>query len=453
MAEVHLPDEARLRSAGFASVAHVPALFGRSEGPPARRFYCREYNRYLRERALLEWTPRGRAADELERAGLRLSYPTRKSLRGYAERLANFDDWLVATKRDWRAVRYTEDIVLGYQADMVAGRWAKGGSGLKAATVNVRVQEACLFLRWAAERGLRRPFAMLASPVGTSVRSGTSSRGGRAMVVQARAGAPPREPEMVLTIPTAEKVGTWLRSVQAHRGYTKELMCRFALRGALRLSELAGFRLGDFPDPDATPWHMVGGRMKLMLTHGTKGRRPDPVRAPEIGPPRLIWIPVDLAEELLNYRRLRRLRAANLFRKRVGRLPNRPDDHFFLVPRRPRRHAGHGEHLVPGLEDGTAADGRLAPPLGPRLLGLHDAAGRVGQADASGPKDHRGHARRLDRGSRADHRGHRHSPPARAPEHRNHPAVPQVDRPDRHPRRAVRGLGRLPGGRGWLSRR
>ncbi len=330
MAEVHLPDEARLRSAGFASVAHVPALFGRSEGPPARRFYCREYNRYLRERALLEWTPRGRAADELERAGLRLSYPTRRSLRGYAERLANFDDWLVATKRDWRAVRYTEDILLGYQADMVAGRWAKGGSGLKAATVNVRVQEACLFLRWAAERGLRRPFAMLASPVRTSARSGTSSRGGRAMVVQARAGALPREPEMVLTIPTAEKVGTWLRSVQAHRGYTKELMCRFALRGALRLSELAGFRLGDFPDPDATPWHMVGGRMRLMLTHGTKGRRPDPVRAPEIGPPRLIWIPVDLAEELLNYRRLRRLRAANLFRKRVGRLPNRPDDHFFL---------------------------------------------------------------------------------------------------------------------------
>jgi integrase len=107
-------------------------------------------------------------------------------------------------------------------------------------------------------------------------------------------------------------------------------MCRFTLGGALRLSEVTSFRLGDFPDPDQTPWRVVGDKMSLILTHGTKGRRLDPVNAPEAGPPRIIWIPIRLASELLNYRRLRRLRSANLFRKRSGKLPNQPADHFFL---------------------------------------------------------------------------------------------------------------------------
>jgi len=50
----------------------------------------------------------------------------------------------------------------------------------------------------------------------------------------------------------------------------------------------------------------------------------------ELGPSRTIWIPVDLAEELLQYIRLRRLKAAAKFRRRMGRLPNNSSDRFFL---------------------------------------------------------------------------------------------------------------------------
>lgn len=330
MAEVHYPSESRLRAAGFSSIVHVPVLFARSSGSRPKRYYCTEYNRYLRERALLEWTPRGTTADELVRSGRRLSYHTRKSLRDYAERLANFDDWLTATERDWRVVRYTEDIVLGYQADMTAGRWAKHGRKLKAATVNARVSEACCFLRWAAERGLRGPYVVIESAVRVRTGSSATSQGASGKTIVARAGVAPPDAERMLTIPNAEKITTWLRSVRARRGYTKELMCRFALQGALRLSEITGFRLCDFPDPDEVPWQMIGAKVRLLLTHGTKGRRADPVYAPELGPPRHIWIPVELAEELLDYRRLRRLRAANHFRKRFGRIPNQQSDFFFL---------------------------------------------------------------------------------------------------------------------------
>jgi hypothetical protein len=41
----------RIAKLGFASVAHDPVIFD------SRQRYCREYNRYLRERAELDWRP------------------------------------------------------------------------------------------------------------------------------------------------------------------------------------------------------------------------------------------------------------------------------------------------------------------------------------------------------------------------------------------------------------
>jgi hypothetical protein len=42
-----------LKKLGFETVAHVPVLFDSNSR------YCREFNRYLRERATLEWVPKG----------------------------------------------------------------------------------------------------------------------------------------------------------------------------------------------------------------------------------------------------------------------------------------------------------------------------------------------------------------------------------------------------------
>ena len=174
MAEVFRPDEEALRHAGFGAVCHVPVLFGKTRNSPAQKHYLREFNRYLRERALLEWVPVDRTtAAQIKRLGdtKKLRYPTRCSLGSYAERLANFDDWLAETNRGWRTVEYTRDIVLGYQADMLSGRWSETGRKLTPATVKVRLAEACLFLSWAAARGYRHVFDVVHTAGTTAFRT------------------------------------------------------------------------------------------------------------------------------------------------------------------------------------------------------------------------------------------------------------------------------------------
>jgi hypothetical protein len=55
MAKVFHPDPERLAARGYKAFAEVPNVFD-SSGK-----YCREHNRYLRERARLEWHPSGGA--------------------------------------------------------------------------------------------------------------------------------------------------------------------------------------------------------------------------------------------------------------------------------------------------------------------------------------------------------------------------------------------------------
>ena len=342
MAEVFRPDEEALRHAGFGAVCHVPVLFGKTRNSPAQKHYLREFNRYLRERALLEWVPVDRTtAAQIKRLGdtKKLRYPTRCSLGSYAERLANFDDWLAETNRGWRTVEYTRDIVLGYQADMLSGRWSETGRKLTPATVKVRVAEACLFLSWAAARGYRHVFDVVHTAVNNGVQNGVAYSGERGIVVHSRAGTPADASKPAIEIPSPEEVEAWLSTVNLRRGHTKWLMCRFALRAAARKSEVTLFQLGDFtlhdpargdPKDGTRPWRVIGDKVELVLRHGTKGRRASPVDQPNIGPERRIAIPIDLARDLLAYRDGRRLRAAMRFAKREGHRPDRPGDRFWL---------------------------------------------------------------------------------------------------------------------------
>lgn len=55
MAKMFMPDPKRLSDLGFASVAHVPVLFD------GKHRYCQIHNRFLRERALGEWSPKAAA--------------------------------------------------------------------------------------------------------------------------------------------------------------------------------------------------------------------------------------------------------------------------------------------------------------------------------------------------------------------------------------------------------
>jgi len=69
MVKIFQPNAERIAKLGFASVAHVPVIFD------SRQRYCREYNRYLRERAELDWRPSSTFSD---RPGLARSRPSPK---------------------------------------------------------------------------------------------------------------------------------------------------------------------------------------------------------------------------------------------------------------------------------------------------------------------------------------------------------------------------------------
>jgi hypothetical protein len=140
MVTVFHPDPERLASLGYEPpVTHVPAIF-ESSGR-----YCREHNRYLRERSLAEWHP-----------GLGSDIPRKRTLKNIADNLANFIQWCEARKKAWRTLRFAD--VLEYQREQMSSKWSALGERLDAGTANRRADEATNFLRWAAERGLRPSF-------------------------------------------------------------------------------------------------------------------------------------------------------------------------------------------------------------------------------------------------------------------------------------------------------
>lgn len=103
MAFVWWPDQKKLSQEGFASVAHVPVLFGTDWQ------YLGEANRYLRERALLEWQP----GKEPSLVRFRPKYPTRQTLENIVRGLCNFLEWTQHRSIDWKSLDYTNDIVNG----------------------------------------------------------------------------------------------------------------------------------------------------------------------------------------------------------------------------------------------------------------------------------------------------------------------------------------------------
>ena len=138
------PNAADIAVAGYHAIKHVPSIFSPDWS------YCHEGSRYLREKSRAEFVPEGHAGS--------LRLPTTRSLEGYGQCLCNFLEWCEATGRDWRSMTYMDDVLDGYQSDMLRGRWSVNGRALSAKTVNLRVAVAIEFLKWAALRGLRAHF-------------------------------------------------------------------------------------------------------------------------------------------------------------------------------------------------------------------------------------------------------------------------------------------------------
>jgi integrase len=290
------PREDQLSAKGYESIAHVPVLFGSDWS------YLRETNRYLRERALLEWMPKDCPEPETIWLG-NPRYPTTRTLENIAGQLCNFLEWAEWRDFDWKTLDYTQGIVNGYQADMLSGRWSARAQMLGAGTVNGRVGEACSFLRWAATQMLRGPFTVISGQRSLGVDSGKSSVGHFPQDILVRAGAVRADPKS-LWLPTEEQVIQWIRDVCILRGPTKGLMCALILESGIRLQEAVQWRVDTLP-LDKNQWLCIGDKVQVTLSFGTKGTKRYPGSLE--GPRRIISIPLSLAKKLDDYRSLRRV--------------------------------------------------------------------------------------------------------------------------------------------------
>jgi integrase len=266
MAKFFFPDPERLAARGYESVAHVPVIFD-SNGR-----YCREHNRYLRERARLEWHPRGGA-----------DMPRGRTLSNIAERLLNLILWCEARGIQWPMASY--DDVLRYQNEQIAGKWSRAGSRLSPSTANQRADEATNFLRWAAERGLREPFEL--KLIKRSAHKGLNHapkvvRVGRAKedTISLDTGS--------FVLPTPEEIREWLAAVGRKRGRSKKLACKFIMHTGVRRMELEALTVEQWPQAKSILYMRSRGLgfvpMRLVTTKG--------------GRPRTIKVPLDLADEV-----------------------------------------------------------------------------------------------------------------------------------------------------------
>lgn len=292
MVNVFFPDPERMTERDLEGVAEVPALFD-SNGR-----YLREFNRYMRERALLNWHPGG-GGDVLRG----------RTSGNMAEKLSNFVQWCEARRKDWRTLQYKD--VLRYQDEQLSGKWSLKGGKLEASTANDRADEATSFLRWAAHRKLRGPFE-----VKMFVRPGPQRleleprrvRTGRAKEDM----TPPSKAGFVL--PTPKEVRDWLNAVKKKRGYAKHLGCKFVMSTGARREEVELLEVDQWPTADEIAFRR-GRRLESvpMRLFKTKGGRP-----------RTIKVPLDFTEEVRAWIDGRRknyaLRHYEHFKERTSRL-------------------------------------------------------------------------------------------------------------------------------------
>lgn len=276
-----------MQESGFQHLAKIPFVIAGTKG------YHREASWYLRDRALLAWTP-GNTQHNCR-------YPTRQSLSTYASSLVDFLDWCDETSHDWHAVEYTRDLVHGYQEQMGSGLWSASGKPLSAQTINMRVSESMRFLQWSAARSLREPFDAIT--VTRKVFLPSHEHAGKPMQkeIEVRAGKVRPDP-ITLRLPTAPEVARWLKVVGIEKGATKALMCDLILQTAIRREEACQWRVDTLPD-SRNDWNINGDTVTIKLEYGTKGGKTTDENGDERGPSRHITMPLALAERLDAYRR------------------------------------------------------------------------------------------------------------------------------------------------------
>ncbi len=285
---------AEILDAKFGAVAHLPCIFDSSPR------YHRLGSRYLIDRALCVWPQKITGA-------LSFRTPSAQSMKNYAYWLSNFLEWAEIRGVDLLTCDYANHIRGLYHPEMLNGTWSYAGKGLSTATVKMRVNLACDYLSWLAAKGYRGTFEVsneagkltLTPPsIHPLQRSAGARSSGYKVTPKKRCSRMPTDPEIF----------TWLKHVELRFGYTKRLMCETILLSGLRREEVACWRIDTLPE-DQREWHLndvsaprKDQQVRVSIRFGAKGPSYGYDHGDKIGPQREIWIPLDLAEKILDYR-------------------------------------------------------------------------------------------------------------------------------------------------------
>lgn len=285
--------------AGFGKVAHLPCIFDSRPG------YHRLGSRYIIDRGLGLWHPKARGNS------MPTVSPSDQTILNYAYWLANFLEWADVRGINLLTCTYAEHVQGRYQAEMSQGIWSRDAAALSPTTINLRVQQACDFLKWMADKGHRQPFHVASETLMVRSGSAISSVGHRAREIEARKGKV-RQNKRRLRMPTDEQLSRWLQRVYDKSGAAKGLMCETVLLTAMRREEVACWRTDTLPSA-RSEWHInnLGApkeqqQVLVNIKFGAKGTSYGYDHGDKIGPERYIWIPLDLAERLDEYRRKQR---------------------------------------------------------------------------------------------------------------------------------------------------
>lgn len=309
---VFWPEKKSVMAAGFGKIAHVPCIYDGNWN------YSKEPSWFLRDRALGQW-PKGSGRKQ-----------TRTSLLNYARRLCDFLEWCDIRGKDWKALSYSDvvDDDHGYQNEMLSGRWSVRREPLAPSTVNLRVDQACMFLQWANAHSLRDEFYVPTKTVHLKKASAKSGFGPKPVKTEVRQGKVRANPKS-LSLPTDAQVQRWLSAVYINSEFTKGLMSETIIHTAIRREEAVQWRIDTLP-LDKSDWKTRGGKVLVEVAYGAKGPK-HMTEDGECGPSRTIKIPLQLAEKLHEYRTVRRpvlramyVRNAKTEQERRLRMRNKP---------------------------------------------------------------------------------------------------------------------------------
>ncbi|MFJ3372987.1 hypothetical protein [Pseudomonas sp. NPDC086251] len=335
------PSPLFLRNAGYEKVAHIPAIFD------SRPSYHRLGSRFLIDRGLGLWDPRGRGTEQIPIP------PSFESMQNYAERLCNVLEWCEVTGCEPMTLEYSQDLIGKYQANMLSGAWSRDNRPLAEATVNVRVEIAVEYLTWAADKGLR-PLFVVPKVVRTYIPNyPRNSYGFEPKAVDARKGKL-HVSKRLINFPLDVEIAIWRARLinKSVRGPTEALIAELIMETAIRREEAACWRIDTLPlDPDK--WSILNPysayekqAILLEIKFGTKGKEYGRNHGDKIGPSGTIRIPLPLAKKLHDYREKQRPQALDVAIREGGTVSDQrrireETVHLFLNPLTGKRYTGN----------------------------------------------------------------------------------------------------------------